>query len=119
MAIKKTPQLNIYVEHNSPLDITYTFKDNAGTPLDFTDLTAAMEIRKTITSDAVETLTTENGKLELGGVLGTIRLLLTQDEVSAIPAGEYIQDLYTKNASLDNTFRFRGKFVVCEVITRI
>lgn len=65
-------------------------------PFDFTSYTARMQIR----ADAEDTdpvaggdLTTENGGIALGGVNGTIALLIAGTVTAALDVGTYVYDL--------------------------
>ena len=85
-----------------------------GPPVNLTSYTAKMQIRKMPSDDLIVELTTENGKIELGGSAGTIRLLLTKDETAAFdptPLGYYSLILYasgTEKHLLEGSFRIKG-----------
>ena len=84
------------------------------------DLTGATAIMKVKTSkcdeDCVQEiieLTTENGRITLGGVLGTITLLITAADTLTLPCGQYYYDLYinfgaTSYCKLEGTFTVEG-----------
>jgi len=68
-----------------------------GTPLaamDLTGCTARMQIRAEITNDTVlHELTTENGGITLGGVAGTITLVIEPTDTAAFTWEEGVFDL--------------------------
>lgn len=84
---------SIKIYQGQDLDDLSTWK--AGTPavpVDLTGCTARMQIRPSVdSSDVLLELTTANNRIVLGGVDGTINLLLTAAETSAITwlAGTY------------------------------
>lgn len=68
---------NITIEQGSTFTRVVVYKDADGNPVDLTGYTAEMQIRKTKTSSSVIiTLSTSNGRLELGGVDGTITMII-------------------------------------------
>ncbi|MDO9711038.1 hypothetical protein [Paracraurococcus lichenis] len=77
------------------------------TPVDLTGYTAAMHIRHRIT-DAVPliTLTTENGRIILGGTEGTITLMIADEDTATLPPCRAVYDL--KLAVSGGVFRFMG-----------
>lgn len=77
-------QYNLVIDQGAHFERSMTVKNPDGTIFDLTDFTARMHIRTEIDADDVMCeLTTENGRIVLGGDEGTIRLIipasLTQD----------------------------------------
>lgn len=62
----------------------FTWKDETDTLVNLTGYTARMQIRKKIDGDILADMTTVNGKIVLGGALGTITASLTAAETAAI-----------------------------------
>ena len=60
------------------------WKDENDALVDLTSYTARMQIRKKIDGDLLETLTTENGGITLGGAAGTIDLLISATATALI-----------------------------------
>lgn len=68
----------------------FTYKDPAGNPIDLTGLTARMQIRPYKESaESFLSLTTENGGITLGGVDGTITVVIRTAQTSLIPSDGY------------------------------
>jgi hypothetical protein len=68
------------VEQGATFEAVLTWKNDDETPVDLTGYTARMQIRQTINDPTTEAeLTTENGRIELGGVDGTITLMIPAD----------------------------------------
>lgn len=92
--------------------------DDAGDPIDLTGYTARMQVRRDI--DATATLielTTENGRITLGGEAGTITLNIDADDTSDIPRpGVY--DLELESASGIVIRLLKGAFYLDSEVTR-
>lgn len=100
-----------------------TFNWKAGsptpTPVDLTGCTARMQIRAKVGAVApLLELTTENGRIALGGVAGTVQLNLTATETSAINWVSGVYDL--EIVYLDGRVRrlISGSVVVSPGVTR-
>lgn len=77
------------------LDKTFTWKAGLPpVPVDLTGCTARMHIRSDIraATPAIE-LSTENGRIVLGGAAGTIRLKLSATETSSLNISQGVYDL--------------------------
>lgn len=70
--------------------ITYKISDVL---VDLTGYTARMKIKHRTGAPALETLTTENGKIALGGSDGTILLTLTATDTEDLEAAAAVYDL--------------------------
>ena len=85
---------NIRTTRGATHDRTMTMTIN-GNAVNLSGYTAAIDIReaKSRSADLILTLTTENGRLLLGGAGGTIRRLLTPTNTLIIPVGDWWYDL--------------------------
>ena len=75
--------LDITIQQGATFDITLTWQDANGTPIDLTGYTARMQIRENI-EDAnfvveITTTPTASGSIVLGGAAGTIQLIIPSD----------------------------------------
>lgn len=96
-----------------------TLKEDSGSLVNLASYTARMQVRSKPDSSAVIVdLTTENGRIELGGTDGTILLKLSATETASIPAGAYVYDLEIVNPHSDVSRLLEGKFVVSRNVTR-
>jgi hypothetical protein len=86
-------------------------------PVDLTGATAIMKVKTSKCDDTcaeeIISLTTENGRITLGGVLGTITLLITAADTLTLPCGQFYYDLYinfgtTSYCKLIGTFTVEG-----------
>ena len=95
------------------------WKDSAGVPVDLTSYTARMQVRQSVASPVVLfELTTENGRIVLGGSAGTIELRITAEDTAAIAwrRGKYDLELVAPDASVTR-FLF-GQVSVSFEVTR-
>lgn len=95
--------------------ITYTIDD---LPVNLTGYTARMQVRESHSSAAVIVdLNTENGRIVLGGALGTIDLNIEYAITAAIKPKCYVYDLELIYGS--NVYRLiEGDFLVTPEVTR-
>lgn len=72
-----------------------TYKSGSPAALvNLTSYTARMQARTSYSAASPSlTLTTENGRIALGGAAGTIDLSITATDTAALPAGRYVYDL--------------------------
>lgn len=70
------------------------WKDENGTPINLTGYIARMQIRETVESTTtIVDLTTENGRIALGGALGTITLTISATDTMSITQSSAVYDL--------------------------
>lgn len=79
--------------------LTYLVGEDA-VPFDFTGYTGLLQVRNRPGGTVYLTMSTANGKLQLGGVLGTVLLLLDETETSALSwTGRAYYDILIDNGS--------------------
>lgn len=82
------------IEQGSTFSHTLTWKDSAGVAIDLTGYTARMTIREdTVDETEIISLTTENSRITLGGVAGTIALTITAADTDALEFTDALYDL--------------------------
>lgn len=84
---------NILMEQGATFSLPLVYQDSTGTPVDLTTYTAILQVRENPASPVIVELSTSNGGITLGGVLGTITLFLSAVATSLLPAGEFFYDL--------------------------
>jgi len=99
-------------------DLTLTWRDANQDPVDLSTYTARMQLRTS--ADAATNdleLTTENGRIALGGTTGEVRLIVDAVTMAALTAGSYKYDL---EMIVGATVRkiLKGKFKVIAEITK-
>lgn len=109
---------NIIADQGATFGRTITWKDANGVVIDLTSYTARMQVRSIVSSDTVVLeLTTENGRITLGGVLGTITLTVAASDMDDVEGGSYAYDLELINGSVV-TRLLMGSFTVRAEVTR-
>ena len=88
-------------------------------PVNLTGYTARMQIRATAeASTALIELTTENGRIALGGTAGTITLTISATDTAALTAGRAVYDLELVAANGTVTNLLGGVVTIPRNITR-
>lgn len=96
-----------------------TWKSPAGTPIDLSGCTARMQIRAEVESPAVLLeLTTANGRIALGGVAGTVDLLITDEDTAAIAWESGVFDLEIAHPDGSVTRLAKGTVITDPGVTR-
>lgn len=84
---------NIIADQGTTFTRNITYLDNAGLPVNLTGYTAKMQVRPaTDSSTVLVELSTANGRITLGGALGTI-VLNAPATVMNFAGGVYVYDL--------------------------
>lgn len=73
---------------------TITCLDGDGAVVDLTGCTAIQQARPLAGEPVVFEMSTANGRITLGGALGTIVRTLTDEYTDTLPAGDYKTDLF-------------------------
>ena len=109
---------DLFIEQGAEFTKSFEWKDSTGEPVDLTGYTARMQIRPSVSSDTViASLTTENGRITLGGTAGTISLFLGATVTDGISKGG-VYDLELVQTE-DNVVRFaEGSVTVSKEVTR-
>lgn len=108
---------NIKCPQGATFDKTFSVAFD-GVPMDLTGYSAALQVRETFDSaNPVVSLTNGTG-ITLGGVLGTIRVVIASTATTAIPAGYYSYDLEITSGAGVKDRLLEGKFVVTPEITK-
>ena len=106
-------------DQGATFEYVLTWTNPDGTPINLTGYTARMQIRRRTTSQQlVETLTTENGKITLGGEDGTITLNLSDEDTAAMAPAQHQYDLELVSSGGEVTRLLMGYFVVRPEMTR-
>lgn len=90
------------MEQGATFDYVITFySDSSGTiPFDLTGYTARMDIKNNIDdATAIISLTTDNGRITLGGVNGTVQLVVSATDTAALNFERGVYDLELQSGS--------------------
>jgi hypothetical protein len=109
---------NILADQGATFTRVITWTNSAGSPVNLTGYTARMSLRTTYTDTTVAlSLTTENGRITLGGALGTITLNVDAATMATLAAKSYVYDLELVNG-VNVTRLLQGSFANSPEVTR-
>ncbi len=109
---------NFYVYRGATFSEQIEWKDESGTPVNLTGFTARMHMRETLeAADPFLTLTTENAGITFGGVAGTIQLLASATQTTAITATSGVYDLELVSGA-NVTRLLEGLVIISPEVTR-
>jgi hypothetical protein len=110
---------DFYIEQGATFYQVITWKDSAGDPVDISGYTARMQIRKSVTStDALISLTTENGRISLGGAAGTVTLEIDADDTADFTTFCGVYDLELEASDGTVTRLLEGQIEISREVTR-
>lgn len=111
---------HITIEQGSNFELVITWKDEDGELIDLTGYTARMQVRREFSdSSAMLSLTTENGRITLGGVLGTITISVPASVTSTLSwQGKALYDLELVSSGGQVTRLLKGKVTLELEVTR-
>jgi hypothetical protein len=102
-------------------DIAYTitYKDSLLALIDLTGYTAEMKLRSVNRNGAIlDTWTSANGKLILGGTTGAIDFAVTSAVTAAYTVGKGVYDLQLTDTGSDVQTLIKGTFEIVDEVTR-
>lgn len=109
---------NLVIEQGSTFVKILTYKVN-NQIVDLTNYTARMQLRSNIESSAtVIELTTENGRISLGGVNGTITLTISATDTANLDDTNGVYDLEIVSSGGIVTRLLKGTFIIDGEVTR-
>jgi hypothetical protein len=110
--------MTVYQGANFERVLTWTLGDPA-TPVNLTGYSARMQLRTYPPSETVVLeLTTENGRISMGGAAGTINLAVTADDTEGLAANQYAYDLEVIEGNGFVTRLLQGFVTVDAEVTR-
>ena len=105
------------LEQGSTFGLTITYKDSNGTAINLTGYSARMQMRRTYEDSALIELTTDNGRITLGGSAGTVTLTIAAGDTAALPSVEGVYDLELVSGDIVDKL-LAGTFTVAREVTR-
>jgi len=110
---------DIYIEQGATYNQPLVWKDSSGTAVNVTGYTARMQIRKTVDATTIIlTLTTENGRIIVGGANGLITLLVSAADTAALTTFCGVYDLEVISPAGVVTRLLEGQVEVSKEVTR-
>ena len=110
---------DLTIDQGSTFVKVFTWKTGtAKTIVDITGYRARLQMRRNYDSATIIELTSENGKIALGGTAGTIQITLTDAETSALRNTQGVWDLEMISGSGVVRRLLAGIFSVSREVTR-
>ena len=108
---------HIKMDQGSTFSLVLTYKDSDGNVIDLSGYTARMQMRRNHQDDSLIDLTTENGRIALGGVAGTVTLTIAATDTAALPPVEGVYDLEIVSGAVVDKL-LAGTFSIAREVTR-
>jgi hypothetical protein len=110
---------NFIIDQGANWFVTFVYKDAAGTPINLTGYTAALQIRDTYADATTDlSLSSPSGGITITAATGTIAVTATAAQTGAIAAGSYVYDLEITSAGGIVTRLVQGKISLNPQVTR-
>ena len=107
------------VEQGATFGQTLTLKDSAGSVLNLTGFSGAMQFRENPeASSSILDITTANSRMTMGGNAGTITLAVSATDTAALTASDGVFDLEITSGAGIVTRLIEGTFSIRRNITR-
>ena len=108
---------NLIIDQGATWNITFTYKNTDGNPINLTGYTAALQLRTSYDAASASLSLTSGSGIVLGGTAGTIAVTATATETGGLTAGEYVYDLEITSSSVV-TRLVQGRITVTPQVTR-
>lgn len=108
-----TATYNITINKGETFTRTFTWKDSNGDVIDLTGYTARMQIREELEDTSVIVDLTTGSGITLGGVAGTVKIVIDATTTAAISSGSGVYDIELVNGAevtrfLEGSVEFNG-----------
>ena len=108
---------NLVCEQATTFNFLFTINNN-NTPLNLTGYTGVMTVRPFVGATTTTVVaSTANGRMVLGGALGTVTVTIDATTTGAIAAGRYSYDLVLTTGATVTRY-LEGKFIVTGAVTQ-
>ena len=108
---------NLVCEQATTFNFIFSINNN-NTLLDLTGYTGTMTVRPFVgASTTTVVASTANGRMTLGGIAGTVTVLIDATTTGAIGSGRYVYDLVLTTGSTVTRY-LEGKFIVTGAVTQ-
>ena len=110
---------DFYIEQGATFTQTLIWTDGDGTPVNLTGYSARMQIRPSVTSETIIlSLTSNNGRITLGGATGAITLTISAVDSAALDKFSGVYDLELEAANGFVTRLLEGGIAISREVTR-
>ena len=108
---------NLVCEQATTFNFVFSINNN-NVLLDLTGYTGVMTVRPFIGATTTTVVaSTANGRMTLGGIAGTVTVLIDATTTGAISSGRYVYDLVLTTGSTVTRY-LEGKFIVTGAVTQ-
>jgi hypothetical protein len=108
---------NLVCEQATTFNFIFSINNN-NVLLDLTGYTGVMTVRPFVgASTTTVVASTANGRMTLGGIAGTVTVLIDATTTGAIGSGRYVYDLVLTTGSTVTRY-LEGKFIVTGAVTQ-
>jgi hypothetical protein len=108
---------NLVCEQATTFNFLFSI-NNSNTLLNLTGYTGVMTVRPFLGATTTTVVaSTDNGRMTLGGVAGTVTVLIDATTTGAIGSGRYVYDLVLTTGSTVTRY-LEGKFIVTGAVTQ-
>ena len=108
---------NLVCDQATTFNFIFSINNN-NTLLDLTGYTGTMTVRPFVgASTTTVVASTANGRMTLGGIAGTVTVLIDATTTGAIGSGRYVYDLVLTTGATVTRY-LEGKFIVTGAVTQ-
>ena len=108
---------NLVCDQATTFNFLFSINNN-NTLLDLTGYTGTMTVRPFVgASTTTVVASTANGRMTLGGIAGTVTVLIDATTTGAIGSGRYVYDLVLTTGATVTRY-LEGKFIVTGAVTQ-
>jgi hypothetical protein len=108
---------NLVCEQATTFNFIFSINNN-NVLLDLTGYTGVMTVRPFVGATTTTVVaSTANGRMTLGGIAGTVTVLIDATTTGAIGSGRYVYDLVLTTGSTVTRY-LEGKFIVTGAVTQ-
>lgn len=105
-------------EQGATFRLVGTYRGSDGEPVDLTGCTARMQVRRRAGAEPVLLDLSSGDGITLGGIAGTVAIVIDADTTADLPDGRFAYDLEIESDGGEVTRLLEGDFVVDPEVTR-
>jgi len=111
---------NATIDQGATYELQVIYKNEAGTPINLTGYTAALQVRQNYyDTTALLTLTSPSGGIVINGAAGTIDITMSATQTGSLDEGFYVYDLEISSSGGNVIRLIQGQFTVSPEVTRV
>ena len=111
---------NATIDQGATFTLEVIYKDSAGTPINLTGYTAALQVRQNYYDEtALVSLTSPSNGIVITPLLGKINITMSSTQTGSLDEGIYVYDLEINAGGGTITRLIQGQFTVSPEVTRV